>query len=174
MPVIGYLNGGSPEALAHLGTAFRKGLSEAGFVEGRNVVIEYRWADDRPDRLAEMAADLVRRQVAVIVAVGNSQPAFAAKAPTATIPIVFGSGGDPIGRGLVASLNRPGGNVTGVTGIASALAAKQLGLLHELMPGAMRFAVLVNLTSRTTTESVLAEVKAFERPWSFLLAAFAS
>jgi putative ABC transport system substrate-binding protein len=141
-PVIGYLDSGVPEASAHLVAAFRKGLSEAGFVEGRNVSIEYRWAHNEPARRPELAADLVRRRVAVI-ATGGAGSAMAAKEATATIPIVFRIGGDPVSDGLVASLNRPGGNVTGFTSIGGELGAKRLGLLHELVPGATRLALLV-------------------------------
>jgi len=144
LPVIGYLDAGAPETSARLAAAFRKGLSETGYVEGRNVAIEYRWARNEYDRLPEMASDLVRRQVIVIAAMGAAGPARAAKASTTTIPIVFGFGGDPVQSGLVASFNRPGGNITGVVTMNVELAAKRLGLLHELLPGATRFAVLVN------------------------------
>ena len=144
LPVIGYLDAGAPETSARLAAAFRKGLSETGYVEGRNVAIEYRWARNEYDRLPEMASDLVRRQVIVIAAMGAAGPARAAKASTTTIPIVFGFGGDPVQSGLVASFNRPGGNITGVVTMNVEIAAKRLGLLHELLPGATRFAVLVN------------------------------
>jgi putative tryptophan/tyrosine transport system substrate-binding protein len=156
MPTIGYLNGGSPEPSAHLVTALRKGLSETGFVEGRNVAIEYRWAYDQYDRLPALAAELARRQVAVIVAVGVAEVVLAAKTATATIPIVFTGGIDPIGSGVVASLNRPGGNVTGITGMAVQIVGKQLGLLRELVPGAARIGVLVNPTTRQAA-SIIAD-----------------
>jgi putative ABC transport system substrate-binding protein len=144
MPVVGFLHPGTPEATAYVVTPFRQGLSETGYVEDRNVKIEYRWAHDDNDRLPELAADLVRRGVAVI-ATPNSTPAtLAAKAATTTIPVVFQIAGDPVQMGLVASRNRPGGNVTGVSSMNVELGAKRLGLLHELLPAAERFAVLVN------------------------------
>ena len=144
MPVIGYLYAGSPEPSANLVEAFRKGLSETGYLEGQNVVVEYRWAHNVFDRLPELAADLVRHRVAVIATPGSAAAALAAKAATTTIPIVFGIGIDAVQAGLVTSLNRPSGNVTGVTYMQAELAAKQVGLLHELLPEATRFAVLVN------------------------------
>jgi len=143
MPVIGYLYAGSPEPSAHLLAAFRKGLSEAGYVEGRNVVIEFRWAHNEGDRLPELAADLARRPVSVIVAPGSILAALAAKAASTTIPIVFTTGTDPVQAGLVASFNRPGSNVTGVTSMNLDLGQKRLGLLHELLPNAERFAALM-------------------------------
>ena len=144
MPVIGYLYNGSPEPSVHLTTAFHKGLGEAGYTEGRNVTVEYRWAHNDNARLPELAADLVRRKVAVLVTPGSTPAALAAKAATATIPIVFSVGADPIEAGLIASLNRPGGNVTGFSSMNNELAAKRLGLLHELLPNAGRFFVLTN------------------------------
>ncbi len=143
MPVIGYLDGGSPETGAQVVAAIRKGLSETGYVEGRNVAIEYRWAEANYDRLPALASDLALRQVAVIVAMGTPS-AFAAKAATSSIPVIFGGGVDPVQAGLVASLNQPGGNVTGVTSMNAEIEAKRLGLLYELLPRATRFAVLVN------------------------------
>ena len=142
MPVVGVLNSTSPADRARL-TAFRQGVRETGYVEGQTVAIEDHWAQDQSDQLPELAADLVRRQVAVIAA-HDTPSAIAAKAATTTIPIVFASGGDPVKLGLVASLNRPGSNITGVTWISAQLGAKQLGLLHELRPGAARIAVLVD------------------------------
>jgi putative ABC transport system substrate-binding protein len=150
VPVVGYLYSGSPEPTTNYVAGFRKGLSEAGFVEGRNLAIEFRWAQGEFDRLPELAADLVRRRVAVLAALGNTSVARAAKASTATIPIVFCNGADPVEAGLVLSFNRPGGNVTGVSFMSVELGSKQLGLLHELVPGAARFAVLVNPTAHPT------------------------
>jgi putative ABC transport system substrate-binding protein len=142
MPVVGFLRSTSLASATHLVTAFRQGLKEAGFVEGQNVAIEFRSADDRPDRLPALAAELVRRPVAVII--GNSIAALAAKAATTTVPIVFATGGDPVRDGLVASLSRPVGNVTGVNFIASELGAKRLELLRQLVPRATTIAMLVN------------------------------
>jgi putative ABC transport system substrate-binding protein len=144
MPVIGYLHTGSPDTFAHLVAAFRSGLNETGYVEGRNVAIEFRWAQDQHDRLPELTADLVRRQVAVIAAVGDPDAALVAKAATTAIPIVFVTGADPVKVGLVPSLNRPGGNVTGVSSISADLSGKRLGLLHEAAPSATHITVLIN------------------------------
>lgn len=144
MPVIGFLSSGSWVSMRPLATAFGQGLIETGFVDGRNVAIEYRWAEGRYDRLPALAADLVGRRVNAIFACGSSASARAAKAATASIPIVFETGGDPVKGGLVASLNRPGGNVTGVSWTASALAAKRLDLLHQLIPKAQVIGVLAN------------------------------
>ena len=145
MPVVGFLYAGSSQPIRTYGAAaFRKGLSEMGYVEGRNVTIEYRSAQDENKRVSDLATDLVHRRVAVIATPGSPDAAVAAKAITTTIPIVFGIGSDPVKYGLVTSLNRPGGNITGVSTMNQELGPKRLGLLLELMPGAMRFGVLVN------------------------------
>jgi len=144
MPVIGFLNGQSPPIWGPMVAAFQKGLNEAGYVEHRNVAIEYRWAEGQPDRLPALAADLVQRRVAVIVATGGIDPAIVAKAATSTIPIVFMSNDDPRKYGLVASFNRPGGNVTGVSWFSAELGPKRLELLHQLVPTAMTVGLLVN------------------------------
>jgi len=158
MPVIGFLGSSAPVDRAPYLTAFRQGLREPGYVEGQNVAIEYRWAQDQADRLPDLAADLVRRQVTVIAAHDTSS-SIVAKAATTTIPIVFVSGGDPVKLGLVASLNRPGGNVTGVTFVTAELGAKLLGLLHELQPGAVRVGVLVD-PNFALTQSFVSDVQA--------------
>jgi putative ABC transport system substrate-binding protein len=150
MPVIGFLSSASPDSYATRLRAFRQGLKEAGYVEGQNLEIEYRWAEGQYNRLPELAAELVHRQVAVIVAGGGTPSAVAAKAATTTIPIVFAVAVDPIETGLVASLSRPGGNLTGVTNLNVEVGQKRLELLHELLPTATIIAVLVNPTSPTT------------------------
>jgi putative tryptophan/tyrosine transport system substrate-binding protein len=158
MPVIGFLNPGSPEANASLVAAYRKGLSESGFVEGQNVAIEFRWANGQYDRLPELAADLVRRHVALIATPVNTAASLAAKAATATIPVVFAIGTDPVEAGLVASFSRPGGNLTGISGMNWELGTKRLGLLHELLPGGGRIGVLIN-PNTGETEPFLKDVE---------------
>ena len=147
VPVVGFLNPGSPAEWAHLVAAFRDGLADGGYVEGRNVAIEYRWGGDRYDRLPEMAADLVRRQVSIIVAAGGSGTALAAKAATSSIPIVFVSSTDPVDSGLVSNLSRPDANLTGVYVLTTLLSAKRQQMLHELVPSAAVVAMLVNPTN---------------------------
>jgi putative ABC transport system substrate-binding protein len=145
MPVVGWLNSETPRGYAPMVAAFRQGLSEAGFVESRNVAIEYRWAEGQNDRLPALAAELVHRQVAVIAAAGTPS-ALAAKAATTTIPIIFSTASDPVAEGLVASLNRPGGNATGVTNLGTELVQKQVDMLHQMVPKATVIAALVNPT----------------------------
>jgi putative tryptophan/tyrosine transport system substrate-binding protein len=159
MPVIGFLDPRSPHTLADQLRAFRQGLKDTGYVEGENVAIEYRWAENQLDRLPALAAELVRRKVAVIATSGGPAAAFAAKAATTTIPIVFISGEDPVKLGLVASLARPGGNLTGVNLVIGELTAKRLGLLRELVPGAARVAVLVNPANTVNAETTLRDVE---------------
>jgi putative tryptophan/tyrosine transport system substrate-binding protein len=158
IPVIGFLDAASAAERTDYTAAFRQGLAEAGYVDGQNVAIEYRWAEGRYDRLPELAADLVRHRVSVIATPGTTAAAIAAKAATATIPIVFGVGGDPVQLGLVASLNRPGSNATGVNFFSTDLVAKRMELLRELAPGAKRVALLINPTDRSN-ESTLRDVE---------------
>jgi ABC-type uncharacterized transport system substrate-binding protein len=159
MPVIGFLNSASLDTYSHLLGSFRQGLKDTGYVEGDNVTIEYRWAENQFDRLPALAGELVRRQVAAIAATGGIHSALAAKAATTTIPIVFNIGDDPVRLGLVTSLARPGGNVTGINNFIYELVAKRLALLRELVPAAVRVGVLVN-PANAQTETTLRDVEA--------------
>jgi putative tryptophan/tyrosine transport system substrate-binding protein len=159
MPVVGLINAGTADASTGRIAAFRKGLSEAGYAEGQNVMVEYHWLEGHYDRLPAVLADLVRRRVAVIAAPGATEAAVAAKAATATIPIVFGVAQDPVMLGIVASLARPGGNATGINFFNQETDAKRLGLMHELLPKATRFAVLVNPANATPTQATSKAVK---------------
>jgi putative tryptophan/tyrosine transport system substrate-binding protein len=158
LPVVGFVDGVSPEFSASRAAGFRKGLSEVGYVEGQNVTVEYHWLAGQYDRLPSLMADLVRRRVAVIATPGTNPPSLAAKAATSTIPIVFGVGQDPVKLGLVSSLARPGGNATGINFFTQEVAAKRLGLLHEMVPKAVRIAVLVNPANATTAEATLRDI----------------
>ena len=160
MPVVGIINAGAPETSVSRVTAFRQGLGELGYLDGQNVTIEYRWAEGRYDRYPELVADLIRRKVSVIATGASGPAAFAAKAATSSIPIVFGVGEDPVRLGLVASLARPGGNVTGVNFFTAEVAAKRLGLLRELAPRTTRVAVLVNPANAASAESTARDVRA--------------
>jgi putative ABC transport system substrate-binding protein len=158
LPVVGFVHSGSPETHARRVAAFRKGLNETGYVEGQNVTVEYHWLEGQYNRLPSVMADLVRRHAAVIAAPGTSVSAQAAKAATATIPIVFGVGEDPVKLGLVASLARPSGNATGINFFVDELNAKRLGLLHDLVPKAARIAVLINPTNTVSAEATLQDI----------------
>jgi putative tryptophan/tyrosine transport system substrate-binding protein len=157
-PVVGFVQPGVPEAAANVAAAYRKGLSESGYDEGRNLSIEYRWAHNELSRLPDLIADLVRRRVNVIATLASGDAAFAAKTATTTIPIIFTTGADPVQIGLVASLNRPGGNLTGISTMSAELGSKRLGLLHELLPNATRFAALIN-PNQPDEELLTADIK---------------
>jgi putative ABC transport system substrate-binding protein len=159
MPVVGFMNLGSREASGDNEAAFRKGLSQSGYVEGKNVTVEYHWLDGQPNRVPALLADLIRRRVSVIATPSSTSITIAAKAATATIPIVFGVSQDPVRLGLVASLARPGGNATGINYLNREVDAKRLALLHELVPKAVRVAVLVNPSVRGEVETSLREVQ---------------
>jgi putative tryptophan/tyrosine transport system substrate-binding protein len=158
-PVVGFVNNGSADAAANSVLAFRRGLSEAGYIEGQDVMIEYHWLEGRYDRLPALMADLVRRRVAVIATLGSTLAAIAAKAATTTIPIVFSVGNDPVKTGLVTSLARPSGNATGINFFTQEIVAKRLGLLHMLVPKAVRVAVLINPTDGPVAETTLRDVQ---------------
>jgi len=155
MPVVAFFSGRSADASVRVATAFRKGLNETGYVEGQNVTVEYHWLEGRYDRLPALMADLVRRQVAVIASPGSGPVVLAAKAATATIPIIFGVAEDPVRLGLVANLARPGGNATGINFFVNEVVAKRLRLLHDMVPKAVRVAVLVNPSNVVSTEATL-------------------
>jgi len=159
LPVVGFINGGSADVDARYLAAFRKGLNETGSVEGQNVTVEYYWLEGQYDRLPALVADLVRRRVAVIATPGSTPAVLAAKAATATIPIIFGAAQDPVRLGLVDSLARPGGNATGINFFVQEVVAKRLRLLHDLVPKAVRIAVLLNPGNASTAESTLREVQ---------------
>jgi ABC-type uncharacterized transport system substrate-binding protein len=159
LPIVAFVNSGSLDAASRTVAAFRKGLSESGYVEGQNVTVEYHWLEGQYDRLPALMADLARRRVTVIATPGTVPAALAAKAATTTIPIVFAVNDDPVKLGLVSSLARPGGNVTGINALSVEVSAKRLGLLHELVPKAVRIAVLVNPAVAQTTESTLRDTR---------------
>ena len=159
LPVVGFINGGSADGRPRDLAAFRKGLNETGYVEGQNITVEYHWLEGHYDRLPALLADLVRRQVAVIATPGSIVASLAAKAATATIPIVFGVPEDPVRLGLVASLARPGGNATGINTFSREVTVKRLRLLHDLVPNAVRIAVLINPSNATSAETTLRDVQ---------------
>jgi putative tryptophan/tyrosine transport system substrate-binding protein len=172
MPVVGFLNSQSPGGYTGSLRGFRQGLKDAGYVEGENLTVEYRWAHNELDRLPALASELVRRHVAVIATSGGTLSALAAKAATTTIPIVFTVGDDPVRRGLVASLARPGGNLTGITFLAIDLSAKRLELLRELVPGTARVAVLVNPAEAAGAETTLRDVETAARGFGLQVQVF--
>src|SRR5262245_46593785 len=162
MPVVGFLHSESLNLYVHLVSAFRQGLSETGYVEGRNVAVEYRWADGRYDQLPTLVADLIRRQV-IVIAANSPAAVMAAKAATTTIPIVFNTGYDPVAAGYVASLARPGSNLTGVTSLTAEVGLKRVELLHELVPAASRIALLINPAAGAVSESLSTSLQAATR-----------
>jgi putative tryptophan/tyrosine transport system substrate-binding protein len=172
MPVIGFLNPQSPDAYAEPLRGLRQGLKDAAYVEGENLAIEYRWGDNQIERLPALAADLVRRRVAVILTTGGPSSARAAKAATTTIPVVFNMAADPVELGLVASLARPGGNLTGITFLALELTAKRLELLREMVPGATRVGVLTNPADATVSQSTVREMEAAGRAMGLQIQVF--
>jgi putative ABC transport system substrate-binding protein len=172
MPVVGFLNSQSPEGYAEPLRGLRQGLKEAGYVEGENLAIDYSWADNQMERLPELAAELVRRRVALIITTGGPSSAFAAKAATTAIPIVFNIGDDPVRVGLVASFARPGGNLTGVSFLGIELTAKRLELLRELVPGAARVAVLVNPADAAVVRATLRDTEAAGRAMGLQIQVF--
>ena len=159
MPVIGFISAGSSNTSARFAAAFHKGLSESGCIEGQNVTVEYHWLEGQYDLLPALMADLVRRKVAVIATPGSAPASLAAKAATTTIPIVFSVGEDPVRLGLVASIARPGGNATGINFFTAEVVAKRLRLLHDMVPNAVRIAVLINPTNASTAESTLRDAR---------------
>jgi putative ABC transport system substrate-binding protein len=164
MPIVGFVSPRSPDESARLGPAFRKALNETGYIEGQNVTVEYHWLEGQYDRFPALMADLVRRRVAVIATPAFTAAAPAAKAATTTIPIVFGVGEDPVKLGLVESFNRPGGNATGINFFASEVVAKRLGVLHDLIPKAVRIAVLINPANAPNAETMVRDIPEAARP----------